>query len=189
MNPKKIIFPLLHESTEHIRSLRDHCYLKAQWARCPVIAQYNIEICLTLACKSLFLLWYLTLTDFSTFNPQINNLTFIFAVEDRNRVTVKRTLPRCHFRMSALYCSVGYVGQTLCSFGPIPALGWGIRLSQHLQATLWDQDAGHSSTVTKQPTSMWHAHMQLLRFSNLSLSVSHFYFQQDSAAPCHHSAR
>lgn len=147
---KKIIFPLLHESTEHIRSLRDRCYLKAHWVRCYLLPNIT-EICLTLACKSLFLLWHSTLTDFSTFNPQITNLTFICAVEAWNRATVKPS-----------YCSLGYVGQTLCSCGPIPAFGWGICLSQHLQAALWDRDVGPSSTVTKQPTSVRHAHMQLL---------------------------
>lgn len=118
---KKIIFPLLHESTEHML----------------FIAQYKIEICLTLACKSLFLLWYLTLNDFdfSTFNPQINNLTFIFAVEDINTVTVKRTLPRCHFKTRTLYCSVGYVGQTLCS---------GANSSVRLRDPLESASAGHS---------------------------------------------
>lgn len=149
---KKIIFPLLH-ATRGItaRSL----LFKGPVSKMPCYSLPNItEICLTLACKSLVLLRYLTLTDFSTFNLQINNLTFIFAVEAKSRVTVKRTLPWWNFRMSALYCSVGYVGQTLCSCGPIPASGWGICLSQHLQATLWDQDAGRSSTVTKQPTSV-----------------------------------
>lgn len=63
------------------------------------------------------------------------------------------------------YLELNYMGQTLCSWGPILACSWGIWLSQHFQLILWDQDAAVCSAVTRQPALMLCSHMHLLLLS------------------------